>query len=980
MIADSDGCRFRVLGPVEVLAHGKPLQFARRQQLDLIAFLMLRTDRVVGTDEIVEAMWGGAAPRTANVQVQNMMSALRAVLHDGSAPLARVDRRAAGYVLHLTDGHLDLAVFTSLVGQARSAPTPAAAVGLLRAAVALWRGRQPLAGVRAAFATVARASLSERRDRALEQLFDAELCCGNHAAVVPDLTDAVAANPLRQRFVAQLMSALHGSGRATDALGVYRSARQTLHDEYGLDVGRELQELERRIRLGDRTLDPPTDRAVAGLIGSPPEDPPSEAPPLVVPVPAQLPLDVRGFAGRAAELTRLDALAPTGEAAAPAVVAVVTGTAGVGKTALAVHWAQRVAGQFPDGQLYVNLRGFYPGGMPVEPAEALRGFLDAFGVAPDRIPATVEGQAALFRSLVAGRRILLLLDNALDADQVRPLLPGGHGGMVLITSRHQLIGLVALENAHPVTLDVLTELEARELLIGRLGTDRVGADLAAADAIAVQCARLPLALAMVAARAAVQPSLPLGSLSAELSAVRERLWSQDTNDLGTDVRAAFSWLYRRLTPTAAALFRLLGLHPGPDVGVDAAASLAAVPVDRVRPWLTELVRAHLITEPVPDRFCLHDLLRAYAADLAQRPDQEPNRQAALRRVLAHYLHSAYAAAILIYPHRYQLGPVPVEPGTVVTEFADASQASAWFTAEHLVLLAALNLAAEADLGRYAWQLASAMSTFLDRLGHWHDWVTSQRTALAVAERGADRTGQAHAHGSLGLAYNRLNRYDEALVHLHRADELFGELEDLVGQAYTNLRMSLVHEGHGRPSAALLDAQQALDRFSLANHRIGQGQALNSIGWLHAQLGQSGDAVRYCEQAVQVHRELADQEGLANALDSLGFAHHSHGDHQAAIVHYQEALVVLRQLADPYYETISLTHLGDTLHAAGDHSAAADAWQLALAMLDELGHSDANELRLKMARVEQDLSRGAVGEVISPTCREAADPTGGSARR
>ncbi|MBB5866808.1 DNA-binding SARP family transcriptional activator/tetratricopeptide (TPR) repeat protein [Allocatelliglobosispora scoriae] len=942
---DSDGCNFRVLGPVEVVANGKPLQFARRQQLDLIAFLMLRADRVVGTAEIIEAMWGGAAPRTANVQVQNMVSALRAVLHhDGDEPLARVDRQAAGYALHVSSGRLDLAVFTALVAQARSARTPGAAVGLLREALGLWRGTLPLAGVRAPFATAARAYLSEQRDGALEQLFDAELRCGNHAAIVPALTDAVAANPVRQRFVAQLMVALHRSGRITDALSAYRSARQTLHGEYGLDAGHELQDLERRILLGDRTLDPPVEPDPAGPGSTRPP------PPITIPVPAQLPLDVRGFAGRGTELAHLDALAPDSDAASTAatVVAVVMGTAGVGKTALAVHWAQQAANRFPDGQLYVNLRGFHPGARPVEPGEALRGFLDAFGVPPERVPAGLDAQAALYRSLVAGRRVLVLLDNAVDEEQVRPLLPGGRGGMVLITSRDQLIGLVALEGAHPVSLDVLSGTEAREFLVGRLGAQRVAADPQAADTIAVQCARLPLALAMVAARAAVHPTFPLGSLSAELSAVRERLRPQGANDFTTDVQAAFSWSYRRLTPSVSALFRLLGLHPGQDMGVDAAASLAGVAADEVRPLLAELVRAHLITEHVPGRFALHDLLRAYAAELAQRTESAPDQHAALRRLLSHYLHSAYAAAVLMYPHRYKLDLVPPDRGAVVAESADAEQASAWFAAEHAVLLAALSRAADSDLGTYAWQLASALSTFLDRSGHWHDWVASQRTALSVVERVADRIGQAHAHGSLGLAYNRLKRYDEAHVHLRRADDLFGELDDLVGQAYTSLRMSLVHEGQGDQGAALLDAEQALDRFESADHDIGRGQALNSVGWLHAQLGQYSDAVKYCEQAVDVHRELADREGLANALDSLGFALASDGDHRQAVVHYREALVVLRQLADPYYETITLAHLGDAHHAAGDHRAAADAWRQALAMLDELGHPDAADLRAKLA--------------------------------
>ncbi|GHJ43065.1 SARP family transcriptional regulator [Catellatospora sp. TT07R-123] len=947
MIADGHGGDFRVLGPVEVVASGRPLRFARRQQLDLVALLMLHTGRLVTMDEIVEAMWGGAPPRTATVQVQNMVSTLRAALRDGDGPLAAVDRQPAGYTLHIAHGRLDLAVFTHLVGQARAARAPAEAVRLLRAALGLWRGPQPLAGVRAPYAAAARAHLGERRDRVLEQLFDAELDCGNHALIVPELTAAVAADPVRQRLVAQLMLALYRSGRVTDALGAYRTARQALSEGYGLDVGSELRDLERRILLGDRALDPPGDPGpAAGGQGTPPRT----ARPAAV-VPAQLPLDVRGFAGRGAELARLETLAGAAGATPPTtVVTVLMGTAGVGKTALAVHFAHRVAARFPDGQLYVNLRGFHPAARPVEPGEALRGLLDGLGVAPDRVPPGLDAQAGLYRSVIAGRRMLVLLDNAFDAEQVRPLLPGGGGGLVLITSRDQLLDLVALEGAHPVTLDVLPDDEARELLAGRLGPERVAAQAQAAAQIAARCARLPLALAMVAARAAVQPGLPLDVLAAELSATRQGLGAARVDGITADVHAAFSWSYRSLTPSAAALFRLLGLHPGQDLGPGAAASLAGAPPAEVRPALAELVRAHLITEHTPDRFSLHDLLRTYAAELARRTDPGSGRQAALRRVLAYYLHSAYTAAVLIYPHRYKLSLLPVEPGASPARFADTGTASAWFAREHAALLAATSAAADTDLAEYAWQLASALSTFLDRGGHWHDWVATQRTALAAAERVADRVGQAHAHGGLGLAYNRLKRYPLAHTHLRRADDLFGELADPVGQAYTNLRMSLVHEGQGDRHAALLAARRALDRFGSAGHLIGRGQALNSIGWLHAQLGQYGDAVEYCEQAVEVHRDLADQEGLANALDSLGFAHHSRGDHGQAMVHYREALVVLRGLADPYYETITLAHLGDAHHAAGDDRAAADAWRHALAMLDELGHPDAQDLRDRLARL------------------------------
>ncbi|MGI5175220.1 AfsR/SARP family transcriptional regulator [Dactylosporangium sp. CA-152071] len=935
------GGDFRVLGPVEVVARGQPLRFARRQQLDLLAFLLLRADRTVTIDEIVEAMWGGAPPRTATQQIQNMVSTLRAALRGDGAPLARVDRQAAGYLLHITSGRLDLAEFTRLLDQARAAHPPAAA-GLLREALALWRTPVPLAGARAPYATAARAYLTERRDQALEQLFDAELSCGNHALIVPELTDAVAADPLRQRLVAQLMLALHRSGRVTDALDVYRAARRALSEGFGLDAGVELRDLERRILRADRTLDPPADHGQAGAVT--PGTPPRRAHPPAAVVPAQLPLDVRSFTGRGVELAHLDALTE------PADPTVIIGTAGVGKTALAVHWAHRAAHRFPDGQLYVNLRGFHPAARPMPPAEALRGFLDALGVAPERVPSGLDAQAALYRSVIAGRRMLVLLDNALDAEQVRPLLPGGRGPVTLITSRDQLLDLIAWEGVHPLTLEVLPHDQAHDLLAARLGPQRIAADTAAADQITTLCARLPLALAMVAARAAVPPHRPLAALAAELAAARRREPVSTADTITADVQAAFSWSYRRLTPTAAALFRALGLHPGPDLSVEAAASLAGTTPEKTRPALAELLRAHMVSEFAPGRFTLHDLLREYAAQLTEQADGARDRRAALRRALAHYLHSAYHAAVVIYPHRHRLSLMPVEPGTTVTRPGDSGQASAWFAREHAALLAATAAAAYQDLGVYAWQLASALSTYLDRGGHWHDWAATWRIALQAAERTADRTGQAHAHSGLGLAHNRLGRYPRAHYHLRRADDLFEQLDDQVGQAYTKLRMSLVHEGRGDRPAALAAAQQALSLFHTARHRIGQGQALNSVGWLHAQLGRHADAIEHCELAVDAHRELADQEGLANALDSLGFAHHSRGDHRQAMVHYRQALVVLRELADPYYETITLAHLGDAHHAAGEHEAAAGAWRQALVLLEELGHPDAVDLRARLARL------------------------------
>ena len=938
---DGDDCSFRILGPVQVVASGGPLRFTRRQQLDLVAFLLLHVDRVVTMGQIVNAMWGEDPPPKASVQIKNLLSALRGALHDATGPLATVDRWPAGYQLHITAGHLDLAVFTARVAQARAAQSPSEKVRPLRQALGLWQGAVPLAGVRAAFADAARTHLREQRDTALEELFDAELDCANHAVIVAALTDAVAENPSRERLVAQLMTALHRSGRTTDALDVYRRARRTLADEFGLEPGPALRELERRILLGDPTLDqpvPPVDVAVPSPV------------PVVRPMPAQLPLDVRGFVGRGEELAALDALVPD-ERTRVVVVAALMGTAGVGKTALAVHWAHRVADRFPDGQLYVNLRGFHPDAPAMTPAEAIRGFLDAFAVPPEQIPVSLDAQAALYRSIVAGRRVLVLLDNALDTEQVRPLLPGTPGCLVVVTSRSTLSDLVAAEGAHPFTLDVFTDNGARDFLIERLGADRVAAEMGAVQDIAAQCARLPLALAVVASRAAIHPQFPLATLSTQLSAARHELGVAGGDDL-RDVRTAFSWSYQRLEPVSAGLFRLLGLHPGPDVAADAAASLVGVPGCRVRPHLAELVRAHLITEHIRGRYAVHDLLRAYAGELAQHLDTEEIRRLAIRRMLDYYLRSAYAAATLMYPHRYRLDLVRTE-STIEepVEFADADHALVWFAREHAVLMAAVDLAAAQGLGVHCWQLASAFATFLVRRGHWHDWAATQRTALAAAERIGDKVGLAHANGSLGMALNRLKRYEAAHAHLSRSYDLLSELGDVIGQAQALDRMSSLCGAQGEHATALSHAERARDLYHAAGYRIGYAQALNTIGWHQTNLRRYAEAVASCEKAIALHRELGDRQGVAHTLDSLGFAYHHLGRYREALAYFREALQMLREAGDSYYETITLTHIGDTLHVAGHPAAASDAWRQALNILGELGHPDVAQVHARLTRLD-----------------------------
>ncbi len=665
------------------------------------------------------------------------------------------------------------------------------------------------------------------------------------------------------------------------------------------------------------------------------------------PVPAQLPADVAGFAGRSEELGRLSKLLDDGDRPATVVISAIAGTAGVGKTALAVHWAHQVLGRFPDGQLYVNLRGFDPAGVVATPGEVVRSFLDALDVPAQRVPAGLDAQAALYRSLLAGRRMLVLLDNARDADQVRPLLPGAPGCLALVTSRNQLTGLIAGAGASPLPLDLLSPDEAGDLLAQRLGMDRTATEPAAVDEIVKRCAGLPLALAVVAARAATQPRLALSALAAELRHLHGRLDTLATGDAGTDVRSVFSWSYHQLSRPAARLFRLLGVHCGPDVSGSAAASLAGIAPARAGPMLAELVRAHLVTERVPGRYALHDLLRAYAGELAASGEPDADRQAAVRRMLNHYLRCAHRADAVLDPTRDPVELTPSLAGVTVDDFGSAAAATDWFTAEYQVLMAAVRLAVDAGLDRYAWQLVWSMATFLERHQGFRDAVALQRIALPAARRLGDPAAQAYSHRLLGRVHAMLGEHDEAHVHLEHALEAYRQLGDDTNQALVRLGLAAKLDRQGRYRDALHQAEQALARFQTSGHRIGRANALNNIGWFHARMGDYETSLKYCEQALGLQQELGNRRGEALTLDSLGVAYHHLGRHADAIAAYQQALTLLRDHGNRYHEAETLVHLGDTYHASGDTGAARDRWRAALASFTDLDHPDADQVRTRL---------------------------------
>jgi DNA-binding SARP family transcriptional activator/tetratricopeptide (TPR) repeat protein len=939
------GVEFRLLGEVQLHAGGQSLDVGTPRQQAVLAALIVDAGAPVPTETLIDRVWDDAPPAEARSVVYSHLSRIRQLLRQAGGlageAAARIERRHAGYLLDIDPERVDLHRFWRLVEQGhdpRCADADRATA--LTEALRLWRGT-PLAGVPGGWVAQVRDRWHRKRLDAVVQWAQVELRLGNPGTVIAAVPDLAAEYPLVEPLEHLLMQALHADGRDAEALDRYATVRQRLAAELGTDPGAELQALHQAILRGE--LPPPRSRIPASTAAH-------------LAVPAQLPPDVYAFSGRGEELRRLDGLLPAADGATPrasstVVITAIDGTAGIGKTALAVHWSHQVADRFADGQLYVNLRGFDPTGSPVVPAEAVRGFLDAFEVPAERIPASVDAQVGLYRSLLAGRRVLVVLDNARDAEQVRPLLPGASGCLVVVTSRNQLAGLVIAAGAHPLTLGLPTFAEARELLARRLGPDRVAAEPRSVEEIITLCARLPLALAIVAARAATHPGFGLAVLAGELRRARGGLDEFTGADPATDARAVFSWSYQQLGAEAARLFRLLGLHPGPDIGAPAAASLAGVPVDAAQPLLNELSRAHMVTQRSPGRYACHDLLRAYATEQARLIDTDAERHAATRRVLGHYVHSADAADRLLNPHRDTpptLPPLP--PGSSVEPVADHKQAMAWFDAEAPALLTAIRDGASDD--GEVWQLAWSLTRFLWCQALWHHSVDALRSALDAARRMADPVKQAFAHRLLGCAYPWLGRYDDARAHLREALDLYRAAGDNVGAAHSHRQYSYMLERQGRYREALPHAEQALDLFGAAGHRAGQARALNAVGWFHALLGDYAEAVDYCQRALDLQEDLGDRLGQAETWHSLGYIHHRLGSHARAIACYRAAVELNHELDDRYNEANKLAHLGDAHHAAGDLESAGSAWRHAVEVFEQLGEPGAEEVRAKLSKLSE----------------------------
>jgi DNA-binding SARP family transcriptional activator/tetratricopeptide (TPR) repeat protein len=940
------GLQLGLLGPLQVSRDGVDTPIPQAKLRVVAAAFLLRRGQAVSSDELAELLWPSGPPPSRRVTVRNYVKRFRQALGDGNHTL--VTTRTDGYMLRVPEESLDALRFEGLAARAHEGlqaghHTRAAADS--RAALSLWRGR-PLADVPCEQLVMQHAPRwEELRLQVLEDRIEADLRCGRRAELIGELRGQVTAEPLRERLHWLLMLALYREGRRADALAAFRAARRVLVDELGAEPGAALRRLHEQILAGDPAPahGTPVRPAAAGTTVRPAAAP--EAP-------RGLPGALTHLCGRDAELRRLDALAARASGPpATSVIAVIGGMGGVGKTALAAYWAHRVVDQFPDGQLFLNLRGFTPNGVPLSPAEGLGLLLEALRPAAP-VPSGLEARLNLYRSLTTGKRLLIVLDNAREPDQVRPLLPGSPGSMAVITSRDWLAGLAVTEGAELIAVNPLDDAEAGALIGSRIGAARVAAEPGAVAEIVSRCGHLPLALAVVAAKAA-RPGVPLARLAAELRHPGERLDALDAGEPAASARAVLSWSYARLTAPEAGLFRLTGLHPGPDAGVNALASLAGAQARQVVALLGELERVHVVTQTADGRFALHDLLWSYARERAQAEETAEYHHAATGRLLDYCLQAAHLMSRRLYPPRPAISLTRPRPGTAAEDFSGYDEAWAWAEAEYPALPGLVTLAAQGGFPEHAWQLAWAWETFLSRRGRWDELGEIQRLGLEAARRCGSLSGQAHATCGLGWTFVLQGKHENGLEYLEEAARVFGQLGDQSGEARACVRAgNALWRGHRQADARRL-AERALELFRVCGDRAGQAGALNNIGMHHIHLGAYQDGLDYCQRGLAIFRELGYRRGEANILDSLGEAYRHLGRTADAITCFEQSLNAFRELGDQYNQAEILTHLAAARQADGDRLAARQSLRDALSILTELNHPDAGRVSAQL----QELSTG-----------------------
>jgi DNA-binding SARP family transcriptional activator/tetratricopeptide (TPR) repeat protein len=917
---------FCLLGPLLVRCGGVALRLPPGKQRTVLAALLLDAGRAVSVDDLAGALWGPAPPPSARVTVQNYVKRLRKGL--GTAAGSRIITQPRGYLIQAEPGEVDLSRFQAHLRAAKAAVRAGdwdGAAAEAGAGLDIWRG-EPLADVGSELLTAREVPrLAELRLQALEIRIDAGLHLGRHAEVIAELKRLTSAHPLREHLHVLLMLALYRDGRQSEALSVYRGARDLLVGELGVEPGPGLRKLHQQILASDPelTFQEPASTAADAR--------PRAAAPVL---PRELPADVQHFAGRDSELAVLARLLEQPGAAAPR-MAVISGTAGVGKTALAVHWAHQAVAGFPDGQLYLNLRGYDPG-QPVTAADGLACLLRSLGVAGQDTPAEEAERAARYRSLLAGRRMLVVLDNAATVEQVRPLLPGTPSCAVLVTSRDSLAGLVARDGAARLDMDLLPLPDAVGLLRTLIGA-RVDADPGAAAALAARCCRLPLALRVAAELAATRAAAPLTCLVGELDDQRRRLTVLDADgDTQTSVRSVFSWSCRHLDARAVRAFRLAGLHPGPGFDAFSMAALTATTPDDASRLLSSLARAHLIDPDPAGRYGMHDLLRAYARELADSQDGEAERRSALTRLLDYELLAAGTAMDTLYPAERHLRPSLPSTRSPCPPLHEAALARSWLGSERTTLVALAAVAAEHGYPRQAARLAPVLFRYLDAGGYYDDAAAVCTQALRAARMAADQDAEASALLCLGSVSWRLGRYDDAAAHLRQAAAVFGKAGDRIGQARALGNLGIVESCHGRYDLAAGFHQQALALARGAGDRLCQARALDNLAGIRCQQEDYGRAAECQLAALAIYRQLQDRHGEAGILCGLGAVACLQDRHQQATWYLRRAITVSRAAGDRLCEARALANLGVVDWRQGRYRKAAQRQQAAVAAFRDTG--------------------------------------------
>ncbi len=819
-------------------------------------------------------------------------------------------------MLSVDERAVDLHRFRALVATARTAETAERSVAGFREALGLWDGDTVPAPDTPWFNALCDNLAAERLAAELD-LWDVQLELGRHAELLPGLLARRREHPLDERVARQLMFALYRSGRAGDALAEYRTVREQLAETLGADPGEELRRLHQGILTADPALAAPAPRAARPVVPAPG-------------VPRQLPAMPPLFIGRERELAELGPLLVAEPSPAAAVI---SGAGGVGKTWLALCWAHRNQARFADGVLYADLNGFHPAEEPTDPAVVLRGFLSALGAEDGATPADLNGLAALYRGLTASRRLLVVLDNARDVAQVTPLLPGGPASVALVTSRHQLVGLATTHGARLLGLDALPEAEAHALFGRHLGAERLAAEPDSAAALSARCAGLPLAIGILAARALAEPGVSLADLAEELHESGGQLDALDSGDLSLDLRTVLAASHRALRPDQARAFALLGLAPGPDIGLPAAAALLGVPRSRTRALLRSLRTAHLVAEHVPGRYRMHDLTRLYAAERGAGLPAEVG-DPALRRLTDHHLFTAYRADALLDPY-----PTPFEPGEPAPDSlpqrpTDAEAALAWFRAEHEVLRAVLQAAQGHGWHSSAWRLAWSLDTYQLRWGLMHEHIATWRAALASAESLDDPLTRALARQRLGHALGYSGQLTDALRHLDLGLAELEELGEIRGQATTHYALAIAWHEYGDDERALRHFHRTLDLHRTLGDPVREAHTHNALGWVEAKLGRLDVALAHCEEALRLFGDHDNHFGLAATLDSLGYIEECADRHHRAAEYYRRSLALsLDQLGDRYAAADTLIRLAEAHDALGHPTEAREARHRALALYE-----------------------------------------------